>query len=94
MAILTAQEAAEVLDYESVEDMPGKVMSIFVPAIDSFLEVATGKNWGEDEEIAPLAKVTASVLLVRWFADPGQVGKVSDRSLVILINQLKALGGK
>lgn len=90
MAILTAKDAAEALDYESIEDMPEKVMSFIVPAIDEFLAVSTGKRWGEGEVIDPLAKLVASVLLVRWFEDPGQIGKTSDASLVIMINQLKA----
>lgn len=95
MAILTINEAADLLDYETPEDLPGKVMSVFVPAIDDFLLNATGKRWSEDERVDSLAKIVAGVMLVRWFEDPGQVGKTSDESLIILINQLaaKARGG-
>lgn len=93
MTILTAEEAADLLDYENPEDMPGKVMSVFIPAVDGFLEVSTGKKWSEDETVDPLAKMVAGILLVRWFEDPGQVGKVSDTSLVIFIGQLAAKAG-
>lgn len=92
-SIVAPSEAADLLDYESPQDMPGKVMSVFVPAVDEFLTVSTGKRWSEDEPVDPLAKMVAGVLLVRWFEDPGQVGKVSDTSLVIFIGQLAAKAG-
>lgn len=93
--ILTAQEAAELLDYESEEDLPGKVVSIFLPAIDASIEVATGKDWSEDEEIDPLAKFVAGVLLVRWFEDPSLVGETPAKisGLVMHVGQLKARAG-
>ncbi len=93
MSILTAQEAAELLDYESPEDMPGKVMSVLVPATAEFLKTATGKDWGEDEAIDPLAKACAGVLLVRWFEDPGLVGKAPSTDVLIFIGMLKAKAG-
>ena len=90
VAILTAQEAAELLDYESPEDMPGKVMSIFMPAVNSSLETATGKDWGGDEVVDPAAKHVAGVLLVRWFEDPVLVGKTHDAGFIALVGQLHA----
>ncbi len=92
-SILAPSEAADLLDYESPTDMPGKVMSVFVPAVDEFLRVSTGRRWSDDETVDPLAKMVAGVLLVRWFEDPGQVGKISDTSLVIFIGQLAAKAG-
>jgi len=41
----------------------------------------------------PAAEVVAQVILVRWFEDPGQVGKVSDQSLITMIGMLKAKAG-
>lgn len=93
VGILTEKEAADLLDYEVADDMPSKVMTILVPAVDVFLETATGKRWSGDDEVDPLAKACAGVLLVRWFEDPGQVGKMSDQSFVILVGMLKAKAG-
>jgi len=88
--ILTEEEAMKILDYTTVEDMPGKITEILLPAIDDYLKNATGKDWGKDETIDPLAKSTAGVLLIRWFEDPGQIENVNDIGLVTLINQLEA----
>ncbi len=98
MSILTIQEAADALDYETPDDVPGKVMSIFVPAVDDFLTNATGKRWSEEPEINAQAKLVATILLVRMFENPGQIEKLSDitdKNLVALIAQLtaKARGG-
>lgn len=94
MAILTMLEAAELLDYESAEDMPRKVMTVLVPAINSFIRNATGKDWSKDSEVDPVAKMCAGILLVRWFEDPGQVGKVSDAGLLAVVGQLSARAAK
>ena len=92
MAILTPQKVAESLDYDSPEQVPPKAFS-YVPAIEEYLAAATGKRWGEEEPVDPLAEVVARVILVRWFEDPGQVGKVSDQSLITMIGMLKAKAG-
>ena len=92
MALLTPQKVAEALDYDSPEQVPSKAFS-YVPAIEEYLTVATGKRWGDEEPVDPLAQVTAQVILVRWFEDPGQVGKVSDQSLITMIGMLKAKAG-
>jgi hypothetical protein len=90
MAILTVQEAREALGYEPDQDMPGRVTSILLPAVDQFLRDATGHDWASDALIDPTAKMAASVLLVRWFEDPAQVGKNSDIGVVSLIAQLQS----
>ena len=89
MPILNIQEAAEVLGYTSPDEMPGNVSSIILPAVDDFLKTATGKDWGADNSIDPTAKIAASVLLVRWFDDPGLFGKV-DAGIISLAGQLAA----
>lgn len=89
MAILTIEEAAIALRYDDLEDMPPEVKGL-LPAIDGFIEAATGKDWGADTVIDPGAKMAAKVLLVRWFEDPGMIGKTHDVGLLSLIGQLHA----
>jgi hypothetical protein len=88
--ILTTQEAADVLGYDSPDEMPGDVVNILLPGIDGFLKNATGKDWGAEEEIDPDAKMAARVLLRRWFDDPGMVGGAKDVGVLSLIGQLHA----
>jgi len=88
--ILTKQEAADVLGYDSPDEMPGDVVNILLPGIDGFLQNATGKDWGAEEEIDPDAKMAARVLLRRWFDDPGMVGATKDAGILNLIGQLHA----
>lgn len=94
MPILSDVEAMKMLDYTTVEDMPDKVSDILIPAVNEYLKDATGKDWGTITEtyieIDPVAKVVASILLVRWFEDPGQIDKVSDIGLLSMVNQLEA----
>ncbi len=94
MAILSPEEAVDVLGYTFVDEMPGDVTKILLPGIDGFLKNATGKDWGTITdtytEIDPDAKMIARVLLVRWFEDPGMIGKTSDVGVVSLIGQLHA----
>ncbi len=94
MPILTSQEARDLLDYAAEEEMPAKVTSILLPAIDQFIEDATGKDWGTITEtytdIDPTAKMAAGVLLVRWFDNPGQIGTSNDIGVTSLIGQLNA----
>lgn len=81
------------LKLDSASDYPQ--LNIILPAIDDYLKTATGKDWGVDNVIDPTAKIVASVLLVRWFEDPGMIGKINDASLIGLVGQLhaKAIGG-
>ena len=94
MAILTNQEAAELLNYDDVDQTPPKVTSIFLPGIDSFLRDATGKDWGAltatYAAIDPTAKMAAGILLVRWFEDSSEMSKASGIGITGLIGQLKA----
>lgn len=96
--ILTQQEAAELLNYLTVDEMPEKVISVFLPAVDAFLKNATGFDWGILTDtyttIDPLAKMAAGVLLVRWFDDPSLIGKADDAGIVGLIGQLRAKVGE
>ncbi len=94
MSILTAQQAAELLNYNSPDEMPEKVTSFFLPSIDGCLQEATGKDWGMITDlypqISPVAIMAAGILLVRWFEDPGMIGKTNDSTVIGLIGQLKA----
>jgi hypothetical protein len=49
-------------------------LNILLPGIDDFIKSATGRDWGNDNPLDPMAKLVASVLVVRWFDDIGQVG--------------------
>ncbi len=94
MSILTTQEAVDLLKYGSAENMPGDINSVYLPAVDSFLKDATGKDWGTltetYTEIEPVAKLTAGVLLIRWFRNPDLIGKADDSGVLSLITQLSA----
>lgn len=103
MAIFTPEEAAGLLDYGSPDEMPAKVMSILVPAVEQFLKDATGKDWSGSGEtyqdfasIDPTAKMAAGMLLIRWFENPGQIGATTsynagtDVGFVSLVAQLQA----
>jgi hypothetical protein len=94
VAILTPEEAASVLDYTSPAEMPPKVTSLLLPAVDDFLKSATGKDWGAVTAtytaIDPTAKMAAGILLARWFENPTQVGATFDVGVLSLIAQLEA----
>ncbi|MFW6029143.1 MAG: hypothetical protein ACOCRO_02695 [Halanaerobiales bacterium] len=94
MPILSDIEIMEALDYTVIDDVPGKVNNIIYPGVEAHIKEATGKDWGETTEIYnvidPLAKMVASILLVRWFEDPGQIGKINDVAVLSMINQLEA----
>jgi hypothetical protein len=92
--ILTSDEAYQALDYNSADELPLKVTSIILPAVDDYLKNATGKDWGALTAtytvIDPLAKQVAAVLLVRWLNNPDMVGQVIDAPVLALIAQLEA----
>lgn len=99
MSILTEQEVADLLDYTSVEEVPPKVMSMLVPAVEQFLLDATGKDWTKLTDtytaVDSTAKMAAGMLLVRWFENPAQVGMnnaavLRDSGFSALIGQLAA----
>lgn len=87
--ILTQKEAFDILRLDGDASFYPQ-LDIILPAIDNYLETATGKDWAKDETIEPLAKIVASVLLVRWFDDPGMTGKVEDKGIISLVSQLHA----
>lgn len=95
--ILTPQEASGLLEFPSLEVMPEKVITVFLPAVEDFLRNATGRDWGTVTdtytEIDPLAKMVAGMLLIRWFDDPGMVGKAADDGIIAMIAQLKTKVG-
>lgn len=88
MAILTPQEAADILRIESVGDCPQ--LNIILPAIDEFIKTGTGKDWGT-ETVDPIAKMAASMLLVQWFENPAMIGKEDNLhyGLINLLTQLQ-----
>ena len=90
MAVLTDQEVAGLLSYDSPADMPGKVMSIFLPAAESYVKDATGKDWGADTPVDPVAKMAVGILLIRWFENPEEVGKATGTGIIGLVTQLSA----
>lgn len=94
MAILTDIEIMKALDYTTIEDVPEKAYDIIYPGVEAHIKDATGKDWGTltdtYTEIYPIAKTIASILLVRWFEDPGMIGKTNDIGVLSLINQLEA----
>jgi hypothetical protein len=91
--ILTSQEACDLLEFPKIEDMPDKVNTVFLPAVDGFLKNATGKDWGTLTEtytaIDAVAKMAAGSLLVGWFENPELIGRATD-GVIGLIGQLKA----
>ncbi len=88
MAILTTQEAADMLGLDDPANYPK--LNVILPAVDDFIKNATGKDWAADTVIDPVSKIAATVLLVRWFEDPGMIGKADDLGIIGLIKQLAA----
>lgn len=89
--ILTAQEAAIVL--RCAADDPA--MLAMLPAIDAFIERATGRDWTADSPVCQEAKNVAQMLLVQWHEDPGMTGgesQVLGFGLAACITQLKVQG--
>jgi len=94
MAILTASEAAQALNYSDVAQMPEKVTGILVPGVDSYIEKATGRDWGTltttYTTIDPVAKVVAAALLSQWFTDPATIGTANGLGIIGMLGQLEA----
>lgn len=87
--ILTQKEASDILRLDGGVSLHPQ-LDIILPAIDDYLKTATGKDWSKDTEIDSTAKMAATVLLVRWFENPGMIGKVSDEGIIGLVAQLHA----
>lgn len=93
--ILTAEEAAIVLRCE--EDDPN--MLLLLPAIDAYIETATGRRWQEDSPVIEQAKNAARIALVLAHEDPGALGRntvfiVPTWGLTSCLAQLEALAGR
>ena len=76
--ILTNGEAANVLRCEVTDAL----MLDLLPAIDGYIETATGRNWTGDATIHPTAKAAARILLVQWHEDPGMVAGASGTAVM------------
>lgn len=94
MPILTPTQAMEALNYTDQAQMPGKVLDILSPGVDAYLLTATGFDWGTLTDtysaVDPLAVLTASLLLQRWFEDASQIGQANDLGVLSMISQLHA----
>ena len=85
--ILTAAEAANFLRTEATN----AVMLDLLAPIDEFLYQATGHDWAADTTVDEAAKITAGVLLVNWFDNPGMVGNGDPAGSLIATLEAKAL---
>lgn len=90
MSLLSVSEIEAVLKIGegNISDYPE--INLLIPAIEDHIKIATGKDWASDNLPDPLAKMVASILLVRWHEDPGMIGKSNDAGLIGLIAQLQA----
>lgn len=87
MAVLSLSEAKAILRIDGTDT--DTLLIILLPAIDSYLATATGK----DQSSEPLAKVAAQMLLVAWYENPGMAGKIEGElqyGLTNIITQLQA----
>lgn len=88
--ILTPEEAADVLRC----DIFDQNMLNMLPAIDAYIERATGRDWAADSIIPQGAKSAARILLVQWHEDPGMMAggiAVLSGGLQACLTQLEAL---
>lgn len=90
--ILTQAEAVGVLRLSIEPGETDPVLDLVLPAVDAYLQNATGHNWAADAVIDPLAKQAAIMLLVQWYENPAMIGTVDVMSFGInnLIGQLTA----
>lgn len=65
--ILTAQQAANAL---KVATNDARMLDL-LPQIDAYIKRATGRDWAGDSPIHALAVSAATMLLVKWYEDPG-----------------------
>jgi hypothetical protein len=86
--ILTAAEAANYLRTETTD----ATMLMLLPAVDGFIQRATGRDWTADTTINPVAKAAAGMLLVQWHENPAQMGSEDALSfgLTNVLAQLEA----
>lgn len=86
--LLTPNEAANYLRTEPNDPS----MLMLLPAVDQFVQRATGRNWTADTSVHPLAKAAAGMLLVQWYDQPAMVGndQVMPFGLLNVLAQLEA----
>lgn len=88
--ILTPEEAANILRCDATDQQ----MQDLLPAIDAYIEMATGRDWAKDTSIRAEAKSAARILLVQWHEDPGMMAgviAVLSGGLQACLTQLEAL---
>lgn len=91
MSILTNSEAMALLRLDGViTDHPQ--VAVLLPAVDDYIKTGTGRDWGADTTIDPVAKSVASMLLNQWHDNPSMIGKVDEMRYGIsnLLSQLEA----
>lgn len=91
--ILSAEEGAIVLRCEEDDDS----MLLLLPAIDAYIEQATGRRWQDDDPVREEAKNAARILLVRAHEDPGAMSQPATAlswGLTACLVQLEALGAR
>ena len=88
--ILTAQQAANAVRVDATDL---RLLDL-LPQVDLFIQNATGRDWTQDTAKHPVAVSAATMLLVQWFDDPGQIdsGKNSTPpfGLMSTLTQLEA----
>jgi hypothetical protein len=91
--ILSAAEAATVLRCDDDDHN----MIDLLPQVDTFIRLATGRDWTGDSPVHPAAKAAARMLLVLWYENPGMFasGTASlNFGLLNVLIQLEALKGR
>lgn len=87
--LMTIQEARDTLRVDSNDN--DEIIEALLDAIPSYMEVATGTNWDNDEyETHPLAKTTAKFILQLWF-DPQDSERLK-RTIDSLLTTLTVIG--
>ena len=89
--LMTIQEARDTLRVDSNDN--DEIIQALLYAIPSYMEVATGTNWDNDEfETHPLAKTTAKFILQLWFDPQTQDSERLKRTIDSLLTTLTVIG--
>jgi len=88
--VLSEAEAQQALRLPVGESDP--ILSLVLPAVDQYLQTATGHDWTTDSPVNPLAKAAAVMLTVQWYENPAMIGTVDAMQYGItnVIAQLRA----
>lgn len=78
--ILTYEEAKEAL---RAYDEDKEMIERLIKSAEEYLLNTTGKKWGE-EPINPVAKLTATYLLMKWFEGTDEYDKTINGLLTVL----------